>query len=234
LRHRGIPVTCTVATAHSVTDGIVRRAKQSKADLVVIQARKHNLLARLFLSQNDYDLIRHCPIPLLIVKSTTRKGRGPILAAVDPWHANGKPRSLDRNIVAAGRKMATLMGVPLHSAHVHSPIMGFVDNTAFAPVAFPRSGPEERKYTAMIRKRFSAFNLQHKVAARNTHLQMGDPALMLPEIAKSSQAQILIMGVISRAPIKRILIGNTAERVLDALPCDVLVIKPDGFRTPIK
>jgi hypothetical protein len=27
-------------------------------------------------------------------------------------------------------------------------------------------------------------------------------------------------------------IGATAERVLDRLPCDLIIVKPDWFRTP--
>ena len=34
------------------------------------------------------------------------------------------------------------------------------------------------------------------------------------------------MGAVSRSGLKRVFIGNTAERVLDDLPCDVLVVKP--------
>jgi hypothetical protein len=41
------------------------------------------------------------------------------------------------------------------------------------------------------------------------------------------------MGAISRSGYKRLLIGNTAERILDELTCDVLVIKPESFRSDI-
>jgi hypothetical protein len=34
--------------------------------------------------------------------------------------------------------------------------------------------------------------------------------------------------------LKRLVIGNIAEQVLDALPCDVLVIKPASFKSPVK
>ncbi len=67
-RRAGIAVTCTAVADFSVTEAIVRRALHSKADLVVIEAHKHNILARLFLSQNDHDLVRECPVPLLVVK----------------------------------------------------------------------------------------------------------------------------------------------------------------------
>jgi universal stress protein E len=37
------------------------------------------------------------------------------------------------------------------------------------------------------------------------------------------------MGAVSRSGLKRVFIGNTAERVLDELACDVLVVKPAHF-----
>jgi len=37
------------------------------------------------------------------------------------------------------------------------------------------------------------------------------------------------MGAVSRSALARLLIGNTAERVLDKLSCDVLIVKPRGF-----
>jgi universal stress protein E len=37
------------------------------------------------------------------------------------------------------------------------------------------------------------------------------------------------MGAVSRSGLKRLLIGNTAERVLDLLTCDILIVKPAQF-----
>jgi universal stress protein E len=41
------------------------------------------------------------------------------------------------------------------------------------------------------------------------------------------------MGAVSRSALRRLLIGNTAERVLDELGCDVLIVKPRGFKTTV-
>ena len=38
------------------------------------------------------------------------------------------------------------------------------------------------------------------------------------------------MGAVSRSRLREIFIGSTAERVLDRLPCDVLVISSADFR----
>jgi hypothetical protein len=39
---------------------------------------------------------------------------------------------------------------------------------------------------------------------------------------------------VARNRWKRLFIGATAERTLEHLPCDLLIIKPDWFRTPVE
>ena len=43
---------------------------------------------------------------------------------------------------------------------------------------------------------------------------------------------LLVLGAISRSRVESALIGHTAERLLDDVPCDMLIIKPDGFVDP--
>ena len=65
------------------------------------------------------------------------------------------------------------------------------------------------------------------------HLVTGNPATVIPRLARDLGAQIVVMGALSRSGLMRVLIGNTAERVLESLPCDVLVVKPEGPRPRI-
>jgi universal stress protein E len=176
--------------------------------------------------QSDYDLIRHCPVPLLIVKGVRRAGHQPILAAVDPWHRKDKPASLDRRIVDAARTLAKLQHVSLHSVHAYQPLMDLVAGSAFAPVAIPVSVPDEAAQAAMIRRRFKAFNSSYRIAPGQSHLEIGDPIYVLATAARSLKAQMVVMGAIARSGMDRFLLGSTAEQVLDALPCDVLIVKP--------
>jgi len=41
------------------------------------------------------------------------------------------------------------------------------------------------------------------------------------------------MGAVARNRWKRLFIGATAERTLEYLPCDLLIVKPDWFKTPV-
>jgi len=55
----------------------------------------------------------------------------------------------------------------------------------------------------------------------------------LTALIRRTRARVVVMGAVSRSGLKRLFIGNTAERVLDRLPCDVLIVKPRGFRSPV-
>ena len=63
-------------------------------------------------------------------------------------------------------------------------------------------------------------------------------ASILAESTLSSMTRIrsdvVVMGAIARSGLKRLVIGNTAEAVLDALTCDLLIVKPPGFTTDLQ
>jgi len=232
LRAAGIAVRCQVELNAGVTDGLLDRIAQYKPQLVAIEAHKHRAIARLLLSQTDYSLIRHCPVPLLIVKNSDRVRRTAVMAALDPRQTNDKPASLDSRIMTAAQGFADILGGALHGVHVYAPLVGYLGDPVFAPVAVPVSAPEEKAYAARVRKNFRKFCAQYAIKPRNVHLKMGDPTHVLPTLARTTKARMVVMGAVPRGRITRALIGNTAERVLDAMPCDILVVKPDwGGRT---
>jgi len=84
-----------------------------------------------------------------------------------------------------------------------------------------------------VREPVSALARRHDVREEYVDVLEGDAAELLPRVARSQSAHILVMGAVSRSRIGRALIGHTAERVLDALECDVLIVKPPDFKTPV-
>jgi universal stress protein E len=84
----------------------------------------------------------------------------------------------------------------------------------------------EKSYTAAIRREFYQAVSRYGIARKKAHLVCGDPTVALPALARSMRAGLVVMGAMSRSGLKRIFIGDTAARVLDALPCDVLVVRP--------
>jgi universal stress protein E len=225
LRREEIIVNTNVETGYPVHEAILREVQLTKADLLIIEARKHGVIARLLLTQTDFELIRHCPVPLLIVKGNAAWRKPHILAALDPFHVHDKPSGLDDEIVAAARALAAQVGGSVHAAHIYRPLLGFVPDLAGA-TALTTMPESDKRYKATVRRRFYEAVDRYGIARSKAHLVCGDPAPSLAAVARSMRAGLVVIGATSRSGLKRVFIGNTAERVLDGLKCDVLVVKP--------
>ena len=103
-----------------------RKAQRVSADLVVAENHhsskggtgKHP--ARWLLAYTDWELLRTCPIPLLLVKNRKLYHRPRVLAAVDPAHALAKTGNLDRQILRAGAQLVHVAW-RIHSLQSSSP-----------------------------------------------------------------------------------------------------------------
>ncbi|HME40334.1 MAG TPA: universal stress protein [Steroidobacteraceae bacterium] len=226
LRREEIIVTTSVQTGYPIHEAILRQVRRTKPDLLIIEARKHSFFARLLLSQTDFELIRHCPIPLLIVKGLAAWRSPRILAALDPFHAHDKPSVLDGEIIDAAQAIASVVHGSVHAAHVYRPFASYFAAVPMSEAAAAAIPAQEKSYTAAIRRGFHDAATRHGIGRKKAHLVCGDPATALPGLARSMRAGLVVMGAMSRSGLKRIFIGNTAERVLDTLQCDVLVVRP--------
>jgi nucleotide-binding universal stress UspA family protein len=62
----------------------------------------------------------------------------------------------------------------------------------------------------------------------------GDPGRVIPEFVATERIDLLVMATIARTGVPGMLIGNTAERMLQSVDCSVLAIKPRGFVSPVR
>ena len=229
---RGLRVSCTTTWDYPPHEAIIRRARDSRAGLVIALTRPHRPGARLVLPNTDWELIRYCPVPLLLVKSSRPYRRPAILAAVDPFHA--RPADLDLRLLAAGGGFARLLHGSLHVFHSYMPLVSVAMMPAgTAPmVTLPPKAEEAhgRQISAVIDKLADSA----AIPRARRHIHMGDVSGELRAAVGDSHAGVVVMGAVSRSGLARLFIGNTAERVLDKLDCDVLVVKPRAFKSKVK
>jgi universal stress protein E len=69
----------------------------------------------------------------------------------------------------------------------------------------------------------------HHLPAQRVYLEQGAAAEVLPRMADQLNAALVVMGAVSRSRLQEVFLGSTAERVLDRIGCDVLVVKPADF-----
>jgi universal stress protein E len=225
LRATGVTVETTVVSDYPAYEAVIRRATQTKAGLIVADAH-HRHIAATLLGLTDWELLRHAPTPVLLVKST-RAWRSPVvLAAVDPQNAYDKPARLDRAILKAGAVICDSLGGELHAMHAYAPLPeGFPGVQAVVPSMVAQlHGLAETS----ARKAFERALKSSGLPPRRRHLLPQYPADAIASTARRLGASIVVMGAVARPALKRLLVGSTAERVLDRLTCDVLIIKPSG------
>ena len=66
--------------------------------------------------------------------------------------------------------------------------------------------------------------------AARTHVLQGGTRQQLLALTDQLRADAVVMGAISRSGLKGLFLGNTAEDVLDRLHCDLVIVKPEGFK----
>lgn len=75
---------------------------------------------------------------------------------------------------------------------------------------------------------------KYKINSDHIHIAEGDPEDVVEAINKELDADLVVIGTVGREGLAGVLLGNTAERIVDRVPCDVLVIKPqDGVKPDV-
>jgi universal stress protein E len=225
LRAAEVRVRGAVSCEKPTHENILRHVQNSRPDLVVIQSRSHGAIARFVLSYTDFKLIEKCPCPLLLMKSETAYLDACVVAAVDPTQAHDKPPLLDEAIVDAGATMSAAIGGTLHICHALAPWEG----PTIEPDAEPAYAELCSAYRERAELRVAELARRAKIREGRIHIGWGNPVQTIPSLAQSLHASVIVMGAVSRSALDRAVIGHTSERVLDALDCDVLVVKPPGF-----
>lgn len=229
----GLRVTSHIGWDYPPHEAIVRRALAMRADLVIAGTRSHGIAGRLLLRNTDWELIRQCPCPLLLVKSSRGYQKPVIVAAVDPFHEHAKPANLDVLLLRTGTAIASLLGGSLQAFHAYMPLVSAMPMPG--AVGMPMSLPPEVEdvHGAQVARAFDQLAKRAGIPPADRHLRMGDVSSELNAVVKRTRASIAVMGAVSRSGLRRIFIGSTAERALDGLSCDVLIVKPRGFKTSI-
>lgn len=225
LRLKGIEVRTSAISGDPLHESLLKWVRNSPADIVIKDTHHHSLVRRTFLSNTDWHLIRDCPVALLLAKAT-RWHEPPVLgAAVDPVHDVDTQGLLDHRILECARKLAGAFEAPTHIVHAYYPALvagpAAAGSTGLLAVTPELMAAEKTLKTQAIASLLASC----KMSDLSTHVDMGVPSQYLPAIAEEYHIDILIMGVNARTHLQAV-IGGTAERVLEHLPCDVLAVKP--------
>jgi universal stress protein E len=233
VRKHGVDVDVAADWDFPAYEAIIRKAQRISADLLVVENHhgtgRHP--ARWLLSYTDWELLRLCPIPVLLVKNRRLYHRPRVLAALDPSHVQARPSNLDRQILRAGAQLVHALHGELHALHALNPALPVMPAMPDGPIVDLASGREELLDEA--RRKLARAVDGFDVKRSHCHLVEGRATEVIPRTARRERCSIVAMGVVSRSGLKRFFIGNTAEFVMDEITADILVVKSPDFHSRV-
>ncbi len=222
LGRRGIATKTDVRWEFPLDEGILRKVDEASPDLVVKDTHHHTVLGRAIFSPTDWNLMRGCPAALWLVKPDPWSDQPKLLTAVDPFHTHDKPAALDHELLATGLYLQEQLNGELHVVHAYS-ALSYLPAPLLEGAAVPVGDAAASR--AYHKQGLDELVARYKIPAERVHLLEGMPREAVPAFCRQIHANLTIMGAVSRGRLQRLVIGSTAEAVLDQLSGDVLVLK---------
>ncbi len=198
----------------------VREVCREKHEIVLLGTRNRNLASRTLFGSFGMKLLRNCPCPVWIIKSSTSLNPKSIFVAHDLTEVGSEALQL-------AASLAQSTGAQLHVLHVleHPEFEAFLPTMAAQVV-------EERRQAGFAQIDGELANFRLAAPAR-IKIEDGTPYVEIINYLNRHPADLVVMGTVARAGLAGVLTGNTAENLLPWIPCSIITLKPGAFVCPV-
>lgn len=230
LDHQNINIDCKVIWHNRPFEPIIEQVLHQGYDIVIKGTHEHDKLKSVIFTPTDWHILRKCPCPVLLVKDHLWPENGNILASLNVGSDEQEHQSLNNIITEEAKNLAKLI-----SGNVH-----LVNSFPGTPVNIAIEIPEfnANEYNDSMLQHHQQAMSEHAnkfgITEQFTHVEEGLPEDVIESLSTKLDAELVILGTIGRTGISAALIGNTAEHVIDRLNCDVLALKPQGYKSPLQ
>jgi universal stress protein E len=231
LRERGIDVTTTVLHGTSSLE-IVRDVQRDGHDLVMREAKGPSSRSSGFFGNTSLRLLRKCPCPLWVVNSADPAPIEKVLAAVDPMPHGPEHAQLDATIMELAQSLCKAEEARLYVAHAWGL---YAENVLRYKMGDDELHRLEDSARAEVERNYNGFLADYGLSTgdENVLLLKGDPGDVISQVVRERGIDLIVMGTVAHQGVFGMVMGSTAETVLQRVECSVLAIKPPGFVSPV-
>lgn len=195
LQESGMQYSMEMSWSTDWYGSIIEGADKQQAELIMLpMIARPSSRERLF-NESIWRLLRTATCPILVVQPGAKPKRKNILAAVNFQSHKPEYQRLNQLIINRAQMMAASYGADLHVVNAYSDSLNYPDRAKLAT--------------------------ETKVDSGNIHVRIGDPDQVIADVVKEVEADILVIGTRGRSSGWR---GNTTERIITKLKCDILSI----------
>lgn len=216
----GIDVSVEVVWERHLVEAVIAQCETQSFDLVMKHA-KNQRRAEVMFNHHDWNLMRYCPYPLMLVKEGQWDEVGQVLAAIDPSPQSPAHQSLNEAVLQKASELAGALEFELHlvTAYPAPPV--------FAPVsvAVKQQVSYRTKMKALVHQNLDVLAAKYGLGQDHIHAMEGPVDWVVPQVSKELVAEFVVMGHVSRESKAGLSIGTAAESTLEALNTNVLVVR---------
>lgn len=174
---------------------IVQEAERAGAELIMLPlVSTPSEKGRIF-NESIWKLMRTAKSPVMVVRPNSPPNRKVILSAINIQSHKPEYQELNELIISRTQNVAKAHNAELHFVNAYSDSLHYPDRSQLAA----RTG----------------------VDTANIHVRGGSPEEVIAEVAKEINADVVVLGTRTRGSRWR---GNTAERIITRVDCDILAI----------
>ncbi len=232
LRQQGLCVETDVLSGKTSVE-IIREVLRGKHDLVFRIAKGRDSRREGYFGATGIRLLRGCPCAVWLSTPAPSPEYKHVMACVDTSSDEPLDRELNDKVYDAAKFVSRQHESRLSLVHAWT-IFG--EEFLFTRTKMENFEKLQRDVRERIQVLLDKFLQKHasSVRDRNVHMLKGDAALVLPAFASEKDVDLIVMGTVARSGAAGLVMGNTAERILDQIGCSVLALKPDDFVCPIR
>lgn len=235
-KNKGLQSTTQVLRGKSFYRAI-QYVQNYQIDLVVKLAKpvSKSLADKMFVSE-DWHLLRKCPVPLLLHKQGHPLPFKRVMASLDLDldQQDAHPSDINQAILTWASNLV-LPSESIYAAHA------WQSETEELVRHWHTEISEAELMRVVERERHLHHELMEKELAelrkteRSVHVLFpkGEPEQAIPLVVERNEIDLIVMGTIGRTGLPGLVIGNTAENILENVKASVLAIKPSNFVCPI-
>jgi universal stress protein E len=227
LEAAGVAAEGEVRASQSVAEDALEIVQKISPSLVLIRRKSHSRFEEMTLTGHDFAIIRSCPAPVWVVNPEHQSG-DKIVGAIEQTRADGNAAdSLDARILEHAAKLARKLGKESHALHT------------FGEAGLPQAvepaapDPEDDMGTSRYDRRMAeVFDMgeAHGLPRERIHIHEGKLVETLEEMSEPMNADLIVLGARRRGRLSRMFSGSAAERVVQRVRADVLILKNGGPR----
>ncbi len=180
----------------------------------------------------DMEILRQCPCPVWLVgRRGSLHGRWRILAAIHANLDDAAEQELNGTILDWALTLKAFGDAELTLLHAWTPygaslLRSRMSSDEFADFLRTARESEDQALSGLLAP------FRDRLTGVAVELVEGEPEDAIAGFVESHGIDVVVMGTVARTGIAGLVMGNTAERVLQRLRGSVLAVKPPGFDSP--